>query len=85
MKRPIILVAGVAAAALALAGCAGPGESSDGEVAGTVRFVGPEDPAVFAPVIAAFEKKHPDITVDYSQVPFDSYATTLQQRLTAKD
>jgi multiple sugar transport system substrate-binding protein len=87
MKRPIIIVAGVIATSLALAGCTGSGGSSSTgeEGTGSVQFVGPEDQAVFAPVIAAFEEKHPDITVDYTQVPFDTYATTLQQRLAAKD
>lgn len=88
MRRPIIIVAGVVVvASLGLAGCAAPGGSSatGGDGSGSVQFVGPEDPAVFAPVIAAFEEGHPDITVDYTQVPFDTYATTLQQRLAAKD
>lgn len=86
MRRPIIIVAGVVVASLGLAGCAGSGgSSSTGDGSGSVQFVGPEDPAVFAPVISAFEGEHPDITVDYTQVPFDTYATTLQQRLAAKD
>jgi ABC-type glycerol-3-phosphate transport system substrate-binding protein len=87
MKRPITILAGVIAVALSLAGCSASGGSSNSESAGSgsVQFVGPEDPAVFAPVIASFEKQHPDITVDYTQVPFDTYATTLQQRLAAKD
>lgn len=87
MKRHVAAIAGLAVAALALSSCSGAdaGPSEAEEAAGTVRFLGPEDPQVFAPVIAAFEKGHPDITVDYTQVPFDQYATTLQQRLSAKD
>jgi ABC-type glycerol-3-phosphate transport system substrate-binding protein len=86
MRRPIIIVAGVIAASVTLAGCTGSGGSgAASEGSGSVQFVGPEDPAVFAPVISAFEETHPDISVDYTQVPFDTYATTLQQRLAAKD
>ena len=86
MRRPIIIVAGVLVGSLALAGCAGSGDSSStADGSGSVQFVGPEDPSVFGPVISAFEDKHPDITVDYTQIPFDTYATTLQQRLAAED
>jgi ABC-type glycerol-3-phosphate transport system substrate-binding protein len=87
MKRHVAAIAGLAVAALALSSCSGAdaGTSGSEDAAGTVRFLGPEDPQVFAPVIAAFEKGHPDITVEYTQVPFDQYATTLQQRLSAKD
>jgi multiple sugar transport system substrate-binding protein len=87
MKRHVAAIAGLAVAALALSSCSGAdaGTSGSEDSTGTVRFLGPEDPQVFAPVIAAFEKGHPDITVEYTQVPFDQYATTLQQRLSAKD
>lgn len=87
MKRHVAAIAGLAIAALALSSCSGAdaGTSGSEDAGGTVRFLGPEDPQVFAPVIAAFEKGHPDITVEYTQVPFDQYATTLQQRLSAKD
>lgn len=87
MKRHVAAVAGLAIAALALSSCSGAdaGTAGSDDAGGTVRFLGPEDPQVFAPVIAAFEKGHPDITVEYTQVPFDQYATTLQQRLSAKD
>ncbi|WP_309105195.1 sugar ABC transporter substrate-binding protein [Microbacterium sp.] len=79
--------AGAAIAALTLSGCAGSdgGGTDSAEATGTVQFLGPEDPDTFAPVIAAFEKAHPDITIEYAQVPFDQYASTLQQRLSAKD
>lgn len=87
MKRHVAAIAGLAIAALALSSCSGAdaGTSGTEDAGGTVRFLGPEDPQVFAPVIAAFEKGHPDISVEYTQVPFDQYATTLQQRLSAKD
>ena len=87
MKRHVAAIAGLAVAALALSSCSGAdaGTSGSEDAGGTVRFLGPEDPEVFAPVITAFEDGHPDITVEYTQVPFDQYATTLQQRLSAKD
>lgn len=87
MKRQVALIGGIAAAALVLSACsgAGAGTPDSGDASGTVQFLGPEDPKAFAPVIDAFEAAHPDITVDYTQVPFDQYATTLQQRLSAKD
>ncbi|MFV0534725.1 MAG: extracellular solute-binding protein, partial [Cumulibacter sp.] len=87
MKRPVTLIAGAIVGVLALAGCTsgGGGDPSADPGTGTIQFVGPEDPAVFAPVISSFEKKYPDIAVQYTQVPFDTYATTMQQRLSAKD
>ncbi|WP_223628309.1 sugar ABC transporter substrate-binding protein [Microbacterium sp. EST19A] len=87
MKRHVAAIAGLAVAALALSSCAtsDAGSTDSEDASGTVRLLGPEDPKVFAPVIAAFEDGHPDITVEYSQVPFDQYATTLQQRLSAED
>lgn len=89
MKQRSALALGLALTVFALAGCAQSGSgrapANDNAASGTVKFVGPEDPKVFGPVISAFEAKYPDITVDYSQVPFDTYATTLQQRLSAKD
>lgn len=89
MKHRLALVTTVAASLLVVAGCsspaAAPSTGSDGDGTGTVRFLGPEDPKTFAPVIDAFEAKNPDITVEYTQVPFDQYASTLQQRLAAKD
>jgi ABC-type glycerol-3-phosphate transport system substrate-binding protein len=87
MKKSGALLAGVAVATLALTSCSGggAGSASPDDATGTVQFLGPEDPKTFAPVIAAFEQAHPEVTVEYSQVPFDQYASTLQQRLSAKD
>ena len=87
MKRALALLTGVTAAALLLSGCSGSAAGSAGsaKASGTVQFLGPEDPKTFAPVITAFEKKHPEISIKYTQVPFDQYSSTLQQRLSAKD
>ncbi len=89
MKSRLPLVTVVTASLLVVAGCSSPAADtstgSDGDGTGTVRFLGPEDPKTFGPVISAFEAQNPDITVEYAQVPFDQYASTLQQRLAAKD
>lgn len=92
MKRTTLAATSLlAAGAIFLAGCStsapnsDSAQGSDGSGTGTVNFLGPEDPATFAPVIKAFEAKNPDVTVKYSQVPFDQLNSTLQQRLGAKD
>ncbi|WP_223692000.1 ABC transporter substrate-binding protein [Leifsonia poae] len=82
MRRLSLAAAAVVAASLVLAGCSSAPASTGRS---TVQFLGPEDPATFAPVIAGFEKKNPTITVTYTQVPFDQLSSTLQQRLGAKD
>ncbi|WP_423921367.1 ABC transporter substrate-binding protein [Frigoribacterium sp. 2-23] len=88
-SRSLPALAALLASGLLLAGCSGTGGgatgSSEGEGSGTVRFVAAEDPATFAPLIASFEKKYPKITVEYTQIPFDQYSSTMQQRLKAKD
>lgn len=83
MKRSHLLLAAAAAGALVLSGCSS--ATNTASASGTVNLLGPEDPATFAPVIEAFEADHPDITIEYTQVPFDQYSNTLQQRLGAKD
>ena len=87
MKHRLALVTAVTASLLVVAGCSSPAASTGtaGDGTGTVNFLGPEDPKTFAPVINAFEAENPDISVEYTQVPFDQYASTLQQRLAAKD
>ena len=85
MKRSqAALVAGVAIGALFIAGCSATADDS-GSADGALQFIGTDDPATYAPVIEAFEASHPDITVEYTQVPFDQYSSTLQQRLGAGD
>ncbi|WP_196810900.1 sugar ABC transporter substrate-binding protein [Arthrobacter sp. 35W] len=92
MKRKLLAATSLlAAGALFLAGCStsspnsAPAIGSEGSGTGTVNLLGSEDPTTFAPVIAAFKTKNPDITVKYAQVPFDQLNPTLQQRLGAKD
>lgn len=92
MKRTLLAATSLlAAGAILLTGCSNsapaPSQTlgSEGSGSGIVNLLGPEDPATFAPVIAAFKAKNPDIDVKYSQIPFDQLNSTLQQRLGAKD
>ncbi|MEV4798382.1 sugar ABC transporter substrate-binding protein [Nonomuraea sp. NPDC049421] len=74
----------IAACLLAVltAGC---GLRAGADSANTLHFVGPEDPKTFQPVIDGFQARHPGVKVDYSQIPFDTLNSTLQQRLAAGD
>jgi ABC-type glycerol-3-phosphate transport system substrate-binding protein len=85
MKRMRIaaLAALVAVAAGALTGCTSGGASADAKQ--TISFTGSDNPSTYKPVITAFEKKYPSITVKYTQVPQASFSSTLEQRLGAKD
>jgi len=86
MKRSSVTIAAiVAVAALALSGCSASPDATSTSSHSTVQFLGPEDPATFAPVISAFEAKNKNISIKYTQVPFDQLSSTLQQRLKAKD
>ncbi|MHA3722734.1 sugar ABC transporter substrate-binding protein [Leucobacter sp. HY1910] len=87
MKKNLLAAAAAAmAAVLALAGCSGQDGAAPSEAAsGTVRFVATDDPSSYDAVIAAFEKAHPDVKIEYSQIPFDQYSSTIQQRIGAKD
>jgi multiple sugar transport system substrate-binding protein len=91
MKKRTIGVLALSATVM-LAGCSGTPDadpassgSPDGAVTGTVNLLGPEDPATFEPVIAAFESANPGTSVEYTQVPFDQLNSTLEQRLAAED
>ncbi|GAA5046816.1 multiple sugar transport system substrate-binding protein [Thermocatellispora tengchongensis] len=82
------LLAGVVTAlsACGSSGGSAPGTpGASGPATGTLRFVGPEEPKTFEPVIAGFEAENPGIQVEYTQVPFDQLNNVLQQRLAAKD
>lgn len=81
-RRQVLGAAVAAFAGAALAGCSGEG-SSDGRLA--VRFLGPETPETFDPVIKGFRNAHRDLAVDYSSVPIAQLNDVLQLRLSAKD
>lgn len=78
-----VFLAGLTIGAVFIAGCSAADGSGSGS--GTLQFLGTDDPATYAPVIEAFEASQPDITVEYTQIPFDQYSSTLQQRLGAGD
>ena len=85
----------VSATALALSACSGGGSSTDG-INGvapatlteptepiTITYAGAAyDADQIKPVIDAFEKEHPNITVNYEAVPFDDFNSVLAARLT---
>src|SRR5689334_423418 len=79
------------AAALLLAGCGGSSSPAGGQTAdpgpgtGTITFTGTDNAETYQPVIKAFEAKNPGIKVAYTQIPFDQFNATMQQRLSAKD
>jgi len=89
VKR-LLPVALVAVAAL-VAGCGSSSESKApapadaGPETGTISFVGTDNAETYQPVIKAFEAKNPGIKVTYTQIPFDQFNATMQQRLSAKD
>jgi ABC-type glycerol-3-phosphate transport system substrate-binding protein len=87
----------VTAAALALAACAGaPANDAGGGIGGvgpstlteptepiTITYAGAAYAAdQIQPVIDAFHKAHPNITVEYESVPFDDFNSVLAARLT---
>jgi ABC-type glycerol-3-phosphate transport system substrate-binding protein len=50
-----------------------------------LTFVGPEPPDAMVPIIAAFEASHPNITVQYEQVPFSDLNSVIQNRVGSGD
>jgi ABC-type glycerol-3-phosphate transport system substrate-binding protein len=87
-RNAFLLVAMVAVAAL-VAGCGGSPEAAptvdQGPETGTITFTGTDNAETYQPVIKAFEAKNPGIKVTYTQIPFDQFNATMQQRLSAKD
>jgi ABC-type glycerol-3-phosphate transport system substrate-binding protein len=51
----------------------------------TLRLLGSEEPSTFAPVIAGFEKLHPNIRVQYTALPFGTYDSAIEARLGSGD
>src|SRR5688500_4585354 len=93
MNTSMRTLGGGLAAVLVLAlsvGCSGAADpatpdADPGPATGTINVVGSDDAKAYAPVVREFEDANPGIKVNYSQVPFDSFNATLQQRLSAKD
>lgn len=96
IRSTMIRTAAVGAAlCLALAGCSStdPAASSGGEWSipdsdptATINVVGILDPEAdgMNAVVAAFEKEHPTIKVNYQYVPFDDLNSVLDSRITSK-
>jgi ABC-type glycerol-3-phosphate transport system substrate-binding protein len=98
--RPLAMVAAGLLSAGALAAC-GSGSSSSSSAAPkltkdtalkdptspvTLHYVGAAYPAkALAPVFAAFEKAHPNIKIQYQEVPQDQLNNVLTNRLSGSD
>ena len=88
-RRGTLCVAVVASLALGLTACGGDEDGGDGgTVSGELRVVhnwaGPEGEA-FEAVLAGFEKKYPDVTVEAEQIPFDQTQSLLTQQFAQGD
>ncbi len=74
--------------ALPLTACSGGDAGTDsggGEEGTSITFVGADPAETFTPLIEAFEAEHPDIAVEYQNVPFDQFNSVIQQRVGGKD
>jgi multiple sugar transport system substrate-binding protein len=86
MRTTALATVGVlAAAAIALSGCAADSGQGDGPVTITyTNFIsngGNEEN--LQKIVDAFEEEHPDITVEVTTLPYDEYGTALQTDLAA--
>lgn len=89
-RSRIGLAASAATGVLALlAGCSSGGASggsADGAPSGTLRIAvssADASDAAFKAINAAFEKKYPNVTIQFSAIPNDSYQAAKSSRLTA--
>ncbi|MHC5797504.1 ABC transporter substrate-binding protein [Lacisediminihabitans sp. FW035] len=86
MNRKLVVAVSLAGVfALGLAGCASNGPKADGKVTITYsNFISNGgNEKNLAKIVAAFEKKNPNITVDVKTLPYDAYGTALQTDLAA--
>lgn len=51
----------------------------------TLTLLSAERDETMAPVIAAFEKLHPDVKIEHQSVPFESMNATIEARIGAQD
>ncbi len=94
MKRIVTLFLVTAIVVLAFAGCSKGGQTADGkggsqgQLKGEISFMDvsprPEREEFFKKMIEEFNKKYPDIEVDYQTVPWDDAATKLTNMGAAK-
>ncbi|ROP49137.1 carbohydrate ABC transporter substrate-binding protein (CUT1 family) [Rathayibacter sp. PhB185] len=92
ISRSRVLLVGLAASALLLAGCSGSGDDAGANPQGTepvtLRLVwwGSDDrAAVTNAAVDAFEAEHPNITVETESLPFDGYFDKLSTQVAAND
>ena len=94
MRKPVAFTAALAAGALLLAGCAGGGDASnggdsaDGELSGEITFQtwnlkNEKFTPYFEELIDAFEKEHPDVTVEWLDQPGDGYQEKILSQANA--
>lgn len=71
-------------------GASGSDQTTNGAATGdqTITFMGwgsPQEVAVFTELIAKYEDRYPDVTVDYINVPAADFATKLQTMIASGD
>lgn len=79
-------VAGSVAVVTSLAACSGTSDKPSGDISGTLTILtssAPGSDAAFTAVNEAFEKKYPDVKVDYQSVPNEAFMSSRSSRLTA--
>ncbi|MFT4230826.1 MAG: sugar ABC transporter substrate-binding protein [Microbacterium sp.] len=85
-RRRTAVLSTVAAALVLVTSCSSAGTGGESEGTEQVVHFSATDPAeAYETVIADFEELHPDITIEYTQIPFANYNPTLQQRLAANN
>ncbi|WP_052489480.1 extracellular solute-binding protein [Streptomyces sp. 150FB] len=99
-RRGAAVTAAIAAVAMLAAGCGSSSGTSAHSPSGLVpdsRLKDPTSPVTITyagaaysaadikPVLDAFHKAHPNITVDYQSVPFDQFNSVLSTRLSRRD
>lgn len=89
-RRSIAAFAIATVGAIALTSCTSADVTPDGDFSipstdptATITVLSFDD-AKYAAVIAAFEKAHPTITVDFQSVPFDDLNATIEARVSSK-
>lgn len=92
-SKTTALIAVIAGASLALAGCSGSsGDSSDSQVQASAKqtinvwgWAGAPGKDVMATVISGFEKANPKITVKYTEISTDDYKNKATLALSSKE
>ena len=89
MKRPILTISAIAAAAgLALTGCSGAGsaqQDEDGPVTLSVSVWNYDQTPEFKALFDAFEAEHPDITIEPVDILADDYSDKVTTMLAGGD